>query len=445
MNVSKFLILVLSLALFASCKEQEDQSSFTHNPEPTQEELDCKNSGEEIVYHTQLHLDGVWNKLAPTLTWNIWRITPDGVGAPLTQYSSGQYSRFPRGSASGKYVVYISTVALDGKDSSAGGVPNVWVSTRDGKRQWPVTKNTLPTLPTYWGVISPDDKYVVFHSNLNLSGKWDEPPNPVFNIWVIDREGKLLPRAITQNKIVGSDSFVSAISPEGKWILGRSSMNLAGTLDAAPVLSPNMWMFSFDGSQKLPLTKNTKISLNSSGGHFFPDGSRVAFISVMSLTGVFDAPKNPAWTIWSVKTDGTDLKLVAGSAVHGYYFSAISKDGKTIYASSNRSLDGTNTLVSSANLWAVNSDGSGMVPLTLNKNANLSSYSPRLSPSGDYLVYISQGDITGTWDGASATSYNIWRMKADGTQRVPLTFSSHALLDTNIDMPPDWLPSVKCQ
>ena len=325
------------------------------------------------------------------------------------------------------------------------GVANLWVATRDGKKKWPITKNTVSTLGTFIGYITPDDKNVVFQSNLNLSGKWDDIANTGANIWVIDREGKNPPRAVTQSSVAGVNSYVNAISSDGRSILVRSNLNLSGKFEDLPNLSYNIWSIGIDGSNLNSLTKNTKKLLDSSGGVYFPNGSRVAFISKTALTGIWDSTANPVWTIWTIALDGSDLKLVAGSAKMGFYFSAISSDSSTIYGASPRSFDGISADLPSANIWAIKVDGSGMVPLTFNTKAKLNSYSPRLSPSCKELIYISMNDLSGVWDGQSSASFNIWRMNIDGSELVPLTQNSGGQIDANMDMPVEWAPSVKCK
>jgi Tol biopolymer transport system component len=72
---------------------------------------------------------------------------------------------------------------------------------------------------------------------------------------------------------------------------------------------------------------------------------------------------------------------------------------------------------SSFNIFVINRDGSGLTALTTNTAANRNSIRARWSPDGTEIVFLSQMNIGAT----ASSSYNVWKMAADGTNPVALT------------------------
>jgi TolB protein len=98
----------------------------------------------------------------------------------------------------------------------------------------------------------------------------------------------------------------------------------------------------------------------------------------------------------------------------------------TISFQSSRALDGsdaTNSPNSTLNIWVINPDGSGAMPLTkLTANLFASNIGPApWSPDGSKVVYGSQAALDGS-DGANTNfSFNVWVANADGSGATPLT------------------------
>jgi Tol biopolymer transport system component len=86
---------------------------------------------------------------------------------------------------------------------------------------------------------------------------------------------------------------------------------------------------------------------------------------------------------------------------------------------SQRALDGSDTAGAAINIWVVNDDGSGAMPLT-NDTMAVNLY-PAWSPDGNELVFISSRAAD-----AGGGGYNIWRMNGDGSGAVALTHLSLA-------------------
>jgi Tol biopolymer transport system component len=124
-------------------------------------------------------------------------------------------------------------------------------------------------------------------------------------------------------------------SPDGDWIVfqSRSPIDLSQTAFGA--LAPStLWVVPSRGGEARPLTRKGI----PTGGHgapsWSPDGKRIAFVA-------YDVQKSE---LWSVSTDGNDLKLISGGRIH-IYDPVYSPDGKYLYASS-----GTKNFL----LWRIN-------------------------------------------------------------------------------------------
>src|SRR5215472_2536087 len=134
-----------------------------------------------------------------------------------------------------------------------------------------------------------------------------------------------------------------------------------------------------------------------------------------------DAPNgNGTVNIWRVNFDGTGLMPLTKATAAGASSSAPqwSPDGSKVVFTSQRKLDGSDALNANGtnNIWRVNADGTGLTPLTTATGAP--SGNPQWSPDGSQVVFESFRNI----DGSDAWgSRNIWRVNADGTGLKPLT------------------------
>src|SRR5260370_27599595 len=97
-----------------------------------------------------------------------------------------------------------------------------------------------------------------------------------------------------------------------------------------------------------------------------------------------------------------------------------------------RALDGTDALGSAYNIWLIKADGTGLTPLTRTKIAE--SGAPSWSPDGNRIVFQSNRALDGT--DAQGSAYDIWLVKADGTDLTPLTKTT-APPDCEPSWPPD--------
>ena len=212
-------------------------------------------------------------------------------------------------------------------------------------------------------------------------------------------------------------SLSRVIFHSGRKTDGTDALNANGT--------QNIWRVNGDATGLTPLTVATASGAGSSFPAWSPDGSKVAFRSTRKLDGT-DAPNvNRTTNIWRVNADGTGLMpLTTATAVGADALEPQwSPDGSAVIFESGRKLDGTDAAGpnETRNIWRVNADGTGLRLVTNVTAALADSFGPRWSPDGTKVVFYSARKL----DGTDATSpnhvFNIWRVNADGTGPTPLT------------------------
>ncbi len=180
--------------------------------------------------------------------------------------------------------------------SDAGGAADIWEMKADGSGQKQLTAGAGRN---YAPVVSPDGRYVFFHSN--RSGSWQ--------IWRMNRDG-----ANSVQITSGEESNWPAVTPDGKWVIYQRATG--GT--------PTLWKAPIDGGNPTQVT--TTLSMRPAVS---PDGKLVAFwqkqdkpgapwqIAITALEGggntkLFDVPQSPAnansvihWT-----QDGTGILFI---------------------------------------------------------------------------------------------------------------------------------------
>src|SRR5260370_24702794 len=96
----------------------------------------------------------------------------------------------------------------------------------------------------------------------------------------------------------------------------------------------------------------------------------------------------------------------------------------TITFGSGRALDGSDAINApnqTFNVWVVNADGSGTTPLTKLTANNADSFGPVRSTDGTKIAFNSSRALDGSDAANSNVTFNIWVMNADGSGAIPLT------------------------
>ena len=297
--------------------------------------------------------DCVYPRICPPVltVFNLWVMDVDGKNAkPLTKFASiSFFIGAPIWSPDSTRLAFESNQAFDSSDSFRNP-GNIWLIDADGTGATPLTKLTADRADSVAQMWSPDGKKIVFYSNRALDGSdaanW--PSNgccmdPTSNIWVMNADGSGA-RYLTGLTADEASSRFPVWSPDGTMIAFNSYRALDGSNAAENYYTDNIWVMNADGSAATPLTKLTTASVSSSGPVFSPDGTRIAFESTSALDGSDAVNTNFTSNIWVINADGSGAmpltQLTADQAWSGR--PGWSPDGTKIMFSSYRALDGSN-------------------------------------------------------------------------------------------------------
>ena len=121
--------------------------------------------------------------------------------------------------------------------------------------------------------------------------------------------------------------------------------------------------------------------------------------------------------VWSIRTDGTDLRRLTDSS-GADQSPSWSPDGRRIAFRSDRT--------GNDEVYVMNADGSGQRDLTPNPQSD---YSPAWSPDGRWIAFASDRDM-----GSPRYANDIWLVRPDGTAAHRITH------EVGIDEYPVWSP-----
>ena len=187
----------------------------------------------------------------------------------------------------------------------------------------------------------------------------------------------------------------------------------------------NIWRMNSDGSDARPLTHINAYGCGSDSAAWSPDGTHIAFNSNCISQDVSPKFHNTAtWrNVWVINEDGSHpiplMKVDKATVNSG---PAWSPDSGKIAFSSSRSLDENSTTLGSENIWVVNSDGSGAVPLTnAGRSTRIWHGGIAWSPDGSKLAFVSDRALDGSAAPNLNEASNVWVVNADGSGLKPLT------------------------
>ena len=305
-------------------------------------------------------------------------------------------------------------------DASAHKNANIWKISPNGTGLAALTNGTALGADSQAPRWSPDGASVVFHSSRKLDGTDAANSNLTRNIWRVNADGTNL-RRVTSATAANADSLLPVWSPDVTKIVFDSSRKLDGT-DAGSNIA-NVWRVNADGTNLVAITRTTVIS--NFDPRWSPDGTKVLFYSSRALDGTDTAPMPLVSNLWQVNADGTGLRPLTNSTAHGAdnFSGQWSPDGSKIVFASSRRLDGTDApnANGTTNIWRVNSDGTGLTPLTRATTTDAGSGSPLWSHDGTKIVFVSSRNPDGTDSQAPNFTFNIWLVNADGTELTPVT------------------------
>jgi Tol biopolymer transport system component len=239
----------------------------------------------------------------------------------------------------------------------------------------------LPNKAAYDVSPSPDGTKIAY---VVPDGAWSE-------IYVANIDGSNITR-ITNNEWIDDQPVWS---PDGSKIAFRSDRG-GITLD--------IWTMNANGSNPVNLTPDAVPATSVEGRPTWsPDGSRIAFTS--------DLDAYPRTRIWSVRTDGTDRRVITNSAASEDDQAAWSPDGQTIAFQRT----GAATF---GDLFLVNAGGGNERKLMPFADLPGPQFAPAWSPDGKLIAFASKHETYGSGSGV----YQIYTVWSDGSKLARRTF-----------------------
>ncbi|HCU24052.1 MAG TPA: hypothetical protein DF383_03465, partial [Deltaproteobacteria bacterium] len=298
---------------------------------------------------------------------------------------------------------------------------NLWFSNADKSNSHALAATAFDS---FRPIFSPDGDKLSFVSNRPVNGA--SMASQSHNLWVVNADGSdahsLTALDVTDVNIASGSVYPQQWSPNGGKILFTSTRDINSGTAATANLTNNLWVIDADGSNLMVLAGLDVADVNSGGGQWSPDGSKILFSSTRNTDKTPSANPNNDSNIWLMNADGSNPEPLTQITTLDTFanFPIWSPDGSQIAFESNRSLsDDQNAAPTAKNIWIADADGNNIRHLT--QKTAISSSKPQWSPDGSLIAFLSNQDI----DDPNATTpgpTNIWAIKADGSEEAfPLT------------------------
>lgn len=275
-----------------------------------------------------------------------------------------------------------------------------------------------------------NQRQIAFYSKTATSGAMNGTAAGSNNIWTASQDGVTL-TAVTQNTSASLDSIYPAFNSTGANLTFTSLEALTGLANGTSALSYNIWKSTSTGSSPTHLTGNSVAGLDGNSPPVYsPDGTKIVFASKTAISGSFNGTASGSYNIWIINSDGSGITPLTANTNSGLDSIQPVWDpgGSIIYFASKTATNGTfnGTASLSYNIWKVNTSGTGLTALTSNTAAGLDSWQPAVSPDATTVAFSSLAKISGT----TPSSYNIWTVGTNGIGLNYLTSSTAAALDS---------------
>ncbi|MDH4180250.1 MAG: S-layer homology domain-containing protein, partial [Armatimonadota bacterium] len=320
-------------------------------------------------------------------------------------------------SADGSKVAFESSADLTGGNSDHSD--EIFVINSDGTGLLQLTSATDPMNESSWSPsISGDGSVVVFVSSADLVT--GQNGDGTLEVFLVNSDGTGM-QQLTSDAVWSCD--MPAISADGSKVVFTSHANwTGGNADG----SSEIFVIDSNGSN---LTRLTGAPLGSDSccmPSISADGSKVVFQSDAVLIGSANLDKS--MEIFAVNSNGTGLTQLTNQSSASYWccMSAISGDGSKVTFASDADLT-TGNSDHSEEIFVINSVGTGLAQLTSDSDVSNDSDDPSINADGSVVVFESSADLTG----ANADfSDEIFKINSDGTGLQQLTSASPASIDS---------------
>jgi len=363
---------------------------------------------------------------------------------PLTRLTmSGADSGEPIWSPDSKKIAFVSTCALNGSDA-AGTANNIWVINADGSGAAPLTHLTASGNTYWNLAWSPDSKKLAFASSAALDGSDALNTNAAVNVWVMNADGTAATPVTRLTVAEPDGSWTSQLpvwSPDSTRLAFLSVGALDGTNALNPNRVFNIWTAKADGSSAAPLTRLSANGVSQTYPAWSPDGTKISFIAQRALDGT-DAPSpTNGSNLWTINADGTATTHLTSFTTNDFMFYPVwSPDGRKLVFGSARAFDGSDAfnVNSTTNVWTINSDGTGAFAVSRLTTTGINFVLPLTwSPDGKKIGFTSQRAVDGSDAANPSGQTNVWLLNADGTGAMPLTHLTTGTAGSGL---PTWKP-----
>lgn len=401
--------------------------------------LDCKDNKtltleSEILSHSYSDVSGIWNGSAAAR--NAWLFNSNGsnrsIILPRTASAYGDIHQ-PTLSPGGTKILGHANWPLSGSlTGTAVSAYNLWLMNVNGTSALALTQHTAAGIIARKANMSRDGSKIVFESNMAITGVVDSQ-GLSYNIWIVNSDGTGL-TALTRNTNISLDAYNPSFSPDGTKIVFYSSTAVDGSWNGA-VATSRIWVMNIDGTSRTLLT-GARPSIQPS---FSPDGSKIVFQSTLNLDGNHASAANASYNVWTMNaSDGSGLTAITQDTAAASEDGSYSPNGEYVVYRSKRNLSGTwNAAATGAyNVWVYKVSDGTSTALTQNTMAAVSASTPYFSADSSFIVFPSAANLSGVWDAAAESSTNIWKVSITGSGLTALTRNTSAGLTSSMTNAP---------
>jgi TolB protein len=253
---------------------------------------------------------------------------------------------------------------------------------------------------------SPDGRRIVFSTFRDAGNAQDDVRNHA-ELYVMNANGANQ-RRITFNELPEKGP---AWSPDGKHLVFWRSSALTGV--GEPLPPGDLWILNLASGEERNVTQSPTV--DDDEPQWSPDGTRIAFHSDAREAGNVD--------VYTIRPDGRELRRLTNTPAF---------DSDANYSPDSKRITFTSERRGNPDIFVMRADGARQTQLTDDPRGDVLSC---FSPDGRFIAFTSEvgGDPFPDFPGFFFD--DIFRMRADGSQRTNLT-KSPAIEEFR----PDWQP-----